>query len=367
MVILQLKKFYFIVIMKPSIIWASTLVYCLCGCAAPSDHRDAVKNVKVAEVSAADNSCLLRFPGKTVAESNMSLGFRVSGMVHRIFVSEGSNVNAGSLLAELDPSDYQIQLAATEAKYNQIKGETDRVIAMHRDGAIADNDYEKAVYGLQQIESMLDNHRNQLAYTRLYAPCSGKVKDVMVKPGEIIGAGMPAITMIDNGVPQVEINVPASVLSSVPSCSATCTFSAIPATTYVLSLVSVAPTANANQLYTVKYAISSSARAYPTPGMNTNVTLRRDSVSNNRLTVPLSAIHTSADRTYVFKINSRDSSVTMISVSTDKVNHDGTLVARSDSLLVGDTIVVSGVRFLKPGDKVSPLAPVSKSNRGGLM
>lgn len=353
--------------MKSPIQWAAIIVFCLCGCTTPSDHSEPVKNVKVAEVSAADTGSLFRFPGKTVAESNMTLGFRVGGMVERTFVTDGASVSAGTLLAELDPSDYQIQLAATEAKYNQIKGETDRVTAIHRDGAVADNDYEKAVYGLQQIESLLSNHRNQLAYTKLYAPCSGKIKEVLVKPGEIIGTGMPAITMIDNGVPQIEINVPAAILSSLPSCSASCTFSAIPATTYGLSLISVAPAANANQLYTVKYAISTKADVYPTPGMNTTVTLRSDNADNDKLTVPLSAIYTRGDSTYVFKVNSGDYSVTMIPVATDKVNPDGTLVARSDGLALGDTIVVSGVRFLKSGDKVAPLAPASKSNKGGLL
>lgn len=81
----------------------------------------------------------------------------------------------GQLLAELDPTDYQVQLDATEAEYKQIKAEAERVMALYKEnGLLPAND--KAVYGLKQITAKYQHHKDQLGYTRLYAPSTAIYK-----------------------------------------------------------------------------------------------------------------------------------------------------------------------------------------------
>ena len=48
---------------------------------------------------------------------------------------------------ELDPTDYQVQLDATEAEYQQIKAEAERVMALYKDNGTTPNANDKAVYG----------------------------------------------------------------------------------------------------------------------------------------------------------------------------------------------------------------------------
>ena len=40
-----------------------------------------------------------------------------------MYVNDGAYVRKGQLLAELDPTDYQIQLDAAEAEYHRVKAE----------------------------------------------------------------------------------------------------------------------------------------------------------------------------------------------------------------------------------------------------
>lgn len=63
------------------------------------------------------------------------------------------------MLAELDPTDYQVQLDATEAEYRQIKAEAERVIALYQENGTTPNTYDKAVYGLKQITSKYSTTR----------------------------------------------------------------------------------------------------------------------------------------------------------------------------------------------------------------
>ena len=68
------------------------------------------------------------------------------------------------------------KLQATEAEYNQIKGEAQRVMALYQENGTTPNANDKARYGLEQIEAKYKNHRDQLEYTRMYAPFDGFVQ-----------------------------------------------------------------------------------------------------------------------------------------------------------------------------------------------
>lgn len=65
----------------------------------------------------------LQYPGKVKAAQDISLAFRVSGTIQKIHVKDGARVQAGQLLAELDPTDYQVQLVPPKPEYKQVKAE----------------------------------------------------------------------------------------------------------------------------------------------------------------------------------------------------------------------------------------------------
>lgn len=53
---------------------------------------------------------ILQFPGKVKAAQDINIAFRVSGTIRKICVENGTHVRKGELHAELDPTDYQVQL-----------------------------------------------------------------------------------------------------------------------------------------------------------------------------------------------------------------------------------------------------------------
>lgn len=230
-------------------------------------------------------------PGKVKAAQDISLAFRVSGTISKIHVKDGTRVQEGQLLAELDPTDYQVQLDATEAEYQQIKAEAERVMALYKDNGTTPNANDKAVYGLKQITAKYKHHKDQLAYTRLYAPFNGYVQKRLFEAHETIGAGMPVLSMISSGTPEVEINLPAAeYIRRDQFDNYHCTFDIYPGETYPLKLISVTPKANANQLYTMRLQVVPGTPAVPSPGMNTMVTISYRTEQTNTLSVPTGAI-----------------------------------------------------------------------------
>ena len=163
----------------------------LSSCAQRAQEAKGHQTVKIDTVVSADKQTFLQFPGKVKAAQDISLAFRVSGTISKIHVKDGARVQEGQLLAELDPTDYQVQLDATEAEYQQIKAEAERVMALYKDNGTTPNANDKAVYGLKQITAKYKHHKDQLAYTRLYAPFNGYVQKRLFEAHETIGAGMP--------------------------------------------------------------------------------------------------------------------------------------------------------------------------------
>ena len=54
-------------------------------------------------------------------------------------------------------------------------------MALYKDNGTTPNANDKAVYGLKQITAKYKHHKDQLAYTRLYAPFNGYVKNACLK------------------------------------------------------------------------------------------------------------------------------------------------------------------------------------------
>ena len=105
----------------------------LASCSQRTQITDSKPTVKIDTVLSAGGQTALQFPGRVKAAQDISLSFRVSGTILRMYVNDGTYVRKGQLLAELDPTDYQVQLDATEAEYKQIKAEAERVMALYKD------------------------------------------------------------------------------------------------------------------------------------------------------------------------------------------------------------------------------------------
>lgn len=355
-----MKRFY--------LMWTGLFLLALTACQSGSNTRQECKTVKMDTVFSAGEKTTLQYPGKVKAAQDVSLSFRVSGTIQRFLVEEGSKVQQGQLLAELDPTDYQIQLDATEAEYQQIKSEAERVIALYKDNGTTPAANDKAVYGLKQITAKLNHHQDQLAYTRLYAPFSGTIQKRLFMTHETVGAGMPVVSMVSLGAPEVEISLPAVEYIRRDSFeNYHCTFDVYPGVIYPLKFVSVTPKANSNQLYTMRLQLLPTQQSLPSPGMNTMVTILCSAQHTDQLSVLSNAVFTEDNHTYVYVYHPASQQIAKCEVEVLYLQSNGRTLVTSSQLKPGDVIVASGVHHLKDGEKVTPIAPPSATNIGGLL
>jgi len=311
----------------------------------------------------------ITFPGKTKSSEDVNLAFRVSGPLLKVYVKAGDHVRKGQPIAQMDPRDYQVQLNATQAEYDHIKADAERIIAMYEEGNTTASNYDKARYGLDQISQKLLNHRNQLSDTHLYSPIDGYIQEVLHEGGETVAAGMPIVSMFGSGTLEVEINIPAYDYANRDRMSdAYCKFDLLPEETFPLKLKSISAEANSNQLYTVRFRFAGSYdRSKITPGMTTMVCVNlNDDLTNNTVSIPTTAILNINHQSAVFVFNPKTGIVKQRMVVIRRLHRDGTAEIE-EGLKEGETIVVAGVHHISDGQQVKQLPQTSKSNIGGLL
>lgn len=343
----------------------SVLLISSCGDKKTAD--ESVATVRLDTVQVANADAALQFPGRVVSSKDANLSFKTSGTIARIYVDEGSHVQAGQLVAEMDAKDYLVQLSATEAEYARIKADAERVMSLYKDGAATASDYDKARFGLQQIEAKLKNHRDQVAYCRIYAPFTGAIQRRFFNEGENVSAGLPVLMLVSQSKPEIEINLPAtSYMHRSAFRSYSAQFDVLPGQTIPLKLLNVMPKANANQLYTMRLSIEGDAKGVA-PGMSAWVSIVAvDSSEESETRIPTTALVEDKGDCFVYIYEDRNQTVRRCNVKVLRLHTDGTAVV-SGALLPGNLVVSTGANHIKSGDKVTPMPPVSKTNIGGLL
>ena len=346
---------------------AALLMLLAAGCSGGPKRGEPMPTVQVQQVEAYGEAQQLEFPGRVKPAQEVNLAFQVAGTLQRFHVAEGAAVRQGQVIATLDPRDYRLQAEAVEAEYRQVKAQAERVVALHAEGAATDAEYDRARYGLQQMEAKYNNSRNQLADTELRAPFDGSVQRHLLDRGTVVGAGMPVVSLVSNGAPEVEINIPgAEYIRREEFAGFAGVFEFWPDRKIPLTLLSVSPKANANQLYTVRLGLPAHTDPMPAPGMNTMVEIAVRPTDDRRTGIPATALFADAGQSCVWIFDPADSTVTKRAVQVQTLHSDGTAVVGAE-LTPGERIVTAGVHHLHEGQRVAPMAEVSPTNVGGLL
>lgn len=331
-------------------------------------QEEHLPKVKTDTIIAAENTNIRKYPGRVIAKENINLAFRVNGNIQQINVKAGEYVKQGQLLARLDPTDYRLQLNATEAEYKEIKTNAERIIALYKDSSTTASNYDKAVYGLKQITAKYQHHKELLNYTNLYAPIDGYIEKLFFEPHEIIAAGTPIVSIIGKGMPEVEINLPASeYIQRDRFKHYECSFDFYPNKQYPLRIVSTTPKANANQLYTMRLQIAENDGSLLSPGMNTTVTIFSTISEKREMIIPANALLEKDGETGVFIFSPIDNIVFLRKVEIVRPTGYGDMLITSDEVKPGEIIVSSGIHHIKNGDKVTTLPEFSKTNIGSML
>ncbi len=334
------------------------------SCSTRQTGGQKIMYVKADTVRVSGEATPLAYPGKVKASEEVNLSFQVAGKLKRIYAGDGAVVGKGQLVAELDDRDYRVQLEAVEAEYKSVKADAERVIKLYKEGVTTASNYDKARFGLKQIEAKYENCKNQLNDTKIYSPFSGKIQKHYYDAPAVVGAGMPVLCIVSDESLEVQINVPAREYSSIGrDCRFEASFGFLEESSVPLSYIGISPKANANQLYGVRLAIDGGDAAVA-PGMNAMVKVYPKGAKSGGLAVPAGAVFSDGGNSCVWILS--DGAVAKRKVEVGELREDGTVTVLC-GIAQGEVIVTAGVHKLVEGQVVKILPKVASTNVGGLL
>ena len=106
---------------------------------------------------------------------------RVDGQLMSLGFNDGDLVQAGQVLASIDPRPYQIQLARAESQLA-------RAQAQLADAKLAQNPVAPLESSVKTAQADVDSAKLQLAYTQIASPITGVAGLRLVDPGNMVRA-----------------------------------------------------------------------------------------------------------------------------------------------------------------------------------
>lgn len=171
----------------------------------------------------------------------------VAGPVLEVPVERGQWVNAGTLLVQVDPGPYELDVREARAVLEQRRAEFRSSVLF--DEEIADDSLRaerrrqaRIRSGVPEAEVALERAEADLARTEVRAPFAGRVADLAVTAGSRVREGDSLVSVLDLSRVEVEVEVLETALPAVePGRRVTATFAAFPRRTFEGRVESVNP------------------------------------------------------------------------------------------------------------------------------
>ncbi len=316
--------------------------------------------------------------GTVTAANTVTVRSRVEGQLMALHFTEGEQVAAGTLLAEIDPRPYQValtqaqgQLARDQATLANARRDLSRYEKLAKTSLVSqqDLDTQRALVSetlgtLKADEGNVASAQLNLTYSRITAPIAGRVGLRKVDTGNYISAGdtdgLVVITQthpIDVVFSVAENNI-SQILKAQKSGQPLVVEAWDRSNTTLLTqgtLLSLD-----NQIDTTTGTIKLKARFSNEddtlfPNQFVNARLKADTLQN-AVTIPTAALQMSNEGHFVWVVNSENK------VSKKRVTaglQDSQKVVISAGLEAGERVITDGIDRLTDGATVDVVAPQS--------
>ena len=332
-----------------------------------ASSEPVVRPARVAEISYKKQSQALLLAGTVVPRIESTLGFRVSGKIVQRSVDVGAVVQAGDVIATLDPADYRLAvdnaraaLASADADYARARADHERYLNLRGSTAFVPQTLDQrqslastALARVDQAKSQLSSAENNLAYTVLRADAAGVVTAVQAEVGQVMAQGQGVIRLARLDELEILVGVPEHRLKVVREAKgASFELWSDPGRRHSAKLRELSPSADpVTRTYAARFSVIDPPEFI---GLGMTATLGFERPDNTPVAeVPLSSIFQRGTQPAVWVVDRTSGTVELRPVTIARWRDD--TAAISSGVKDGELIATAGVHKLETGQKVKPL------------
>ncbi|WP_114417857.1 efflux RND transporter periplasmic adaptor subunit [Marinospirillum perlucidum] len=326
-----------------------------------AENNTSLTSVRVETLGDHRSTASRRFVGRIDAVSSVDLSFQVGGQLLSLPVRQGSQVETGSLLAQLDPTNFQLAVEEAKVRLNQAERDLRRKQTLLENNSVSPAVVDEARDQLRLAELGLNAARRNLSFTRIEAPFNALITRRLVDPYVNLSAGTPVVRIQDVTELRVHISVPEDLVRKVNTPDQVAAELLLPGREEQPLALEYREHATEPdrvvQTYQVTFGFQPPEGMNLLPGMTATVrvTPTSEEALHPHLDLPASAINASSDGTFfVWVFQPQSGTVEKRQVEVGRLAGDRIeILAGAEA---GEQVVTAGGTHLHPGMRVRPFS-----------
>ena len=305
-------------------------------------------------------------PGRTNAWRVAEVRPQVSGVIQKRLFTEGADVKQGQQLYQIDEAPYRAAYDKARAALTTAQRLAERDQKLLVDNAVSKQQYDDAMSAYQQAQADVETARINLAYTKVYAPISGRIGRSAVTEGALVTNGQAQSLAVVQQLDPIYVDVTQSSIDMMrlrrELASGQLTSTGDNAASVSLVLEDGSSYAQTGTLKFSEVSVDEGTgmvtlrAVFPNagrnllPGMFVHARLN-EGVKRDAILVPEQAVVRDTTGAAVAWVVGPDNKVSLRPIQVDRTVGN-TWLLRS-GLRAGERVVTEGLQRLKPGIKVS--------------
>jgi membrane fusion protein, multidrug efflux system len=332
------------ILLIPGILILLTIVSCKNGKSDQTEKKEKPPvSVDVLVASKIDISSNIEVNGTVLSEEMIELHPEVSGRLTYLNIPDGAMVTAGTVLARINDADLQAQLQQQKVQLELAEKTEKRLNQLLTANGVDQATYDAALSQVNLYNANINVLKAQIDKTVIRAPFSGRLGLRLVSEGAYVSPSTTIGTLQQTDRIKIDFSVP-ETYADLLKVGRTIAVKATSSGEEMLATVSAVEP----QISTATRNIKVRARlngGMISPGSFVKVILNK---SSNGIVVPTNAIIPDAMSNLVVLV--KDGKATFQPVETGTRDNNGIEITKG--LQVGDTVIVSGVLFVRPNGPV---------------
>lgn len=298
----------------------------------------------------------IEVPGNLMAFESTEIHPEISGRLVQLNITDGKMVSKGTLLAKIYDGDLQAQLKKLQVQLDIAKTNEDRSAQLLKIQGISKSDYDASLLNVNNIKADMEILRSNLTKTDIRAPFTGRLGLKNVSPGAFVTPSTILTTISEVNRLKLQFSIPEKYGSEIKKGQlVSFTVNGSPKTFAAAVMATENSIEQDTRNLTVRAVIANNDPAL-IPGAFANVKLVLGN-NPNALMIPNIAVIPQGRKKQVYVFNADKAIQKEITTGV----RDSANIQVLTGLLPGDTVITSGLLFLRPGADVK-VAKQTKTN-----
>ncbi|MBC8301697.1 MAG: efflux RND transporter periplasmic adaptor subunit [Pelagibacterales bacterium] len=318
------------------------------------DENEQIQVISKFSVTEKEFKTYVKLQANLKTRKNVVILSEFQGPLKNLFVREGQLVKQGQLLAEINDSGLKEQLDQMLIQANFTKDNFDRVKRLWEKNIGSEMQFLKAKSDFETSNKMVEQIRDQLSKTKVYAPFDGEIDEIISNLGSNLLPGSPMLRVVNLDIIYAEAQVPEKYVSSIELGTEAIVSIPLLGKEVTSKIIQSGNFINPNsRTFRIEVPVENKDKRIK---QNLNARIKIKNYSNLKaLVVPLRVLREDAGgKSFIYKLVTTDKEDIFLTVKSfvETGNNDDKEIEIIKGVSIGDIIVLEGANNVEDNQRV---------------